>query len=121
MLIPRLRREQLKLSRQRQIESRALAGRIGEVVEGIAAVQSHGTTGYEKWRIDQRLILLFSIRTRLFVRKFAVKFANNMLAQLTPFVFYSLGGYLALTGRLDLGQLVAVIAAYRELPPPSRS
>jgi putative ABC transport system ATP-binding protein len=118
VLIPRLRREQLKLSRQRQIESRALAGRIGEVVEGIAAVQSHGTTGYEKWRIDQRLILLFSIRNRLFVRKFAVKFANNMLAQLTPFVFYSLGGYLALTGRLDLGQLVAVIAAYRELPPP---
>ncbi|MFO1149699.1 MAG: ABC transporter transmembrane domain-containing protein [Alsobacter sp.] len=118
IIIPRLRREQLKLSRQRQIESRALAGRIGEVVEGIAAVQSHGTTTFEKWRIDQRLVLLFSIRNRLFVRKFAVKFANNMLAQMTPFVFYSLGGYLALTGRLDLGQLVAVIAAYRELPPP---
>jgi putative ABC transport system ATP-binding protein len=118
IVIPRLRREQLKLSRQRQIESRALAGRIGEVVEGISAVQSHGTSTFERYRIDQRLVLLFSIRNKLFVRKFAVKFANNMLAQMTPFVFYSLGGYLALTGHLDLGQLVAVIAAYRELPPP---
>ena len=37
---------------------------------------------------------------------------------MTPFVFYLVGGYLAITGRLDIGQLVAVIAAYKELPSP---
>ena len=47
-----------------------------------------------------------------------VKFLNNFLAQLTPFLFYAIGGYFALRGRLDIGQLVAVIGAYRELPPP---
>ena len=47
-----------------------------------------------------------------------MKFLNNLLAQLTPFFFYTVGGYLALKGRLDVGQLVAVIAAYRDLPPP---
>jgi putative ABC transport system ATP-binding protein len=47
-----------------------------------------------------------------------VKFLNNFLAQLTPFFFYAVGGYFALRGQLDIGQLVAVIAAYRELPPP---
>ena len=37
---------------------------------------------------------------------------------MTPFIFYLVGGYLAITGRLDIGQLVAVIAAYKELPSP---
>ena len=59
-----------------------------------------------------------SIRADLFRRKFAVKFLNNLLAQVTPFIFYAVGGYFALRGSLDIGQLVAVIAAYRDLPPP---
>ena len=37
---------------------------------------------------------------------------------MTPFFFYAIGGYLALTGVLNIGQLVAAIAAYKELPPP---
>lgn len=118
LIIPRLRREQLRLGKQRQLAARALAGQIGEVVEGISAVHSHGTRAYELSRIDRRLSHLFKIRFDLYNRKFFVKFINNLLAQLTPFIFYSLGGYLALTGKLDIGQLVAVIAAYRELPPP---
>ena len=49
-----------------------------------------------------------------------VKFINNFLAQITPFLFYMIGGYLALQGRLDVGQLVAVIAAYKDLPGPMK-
>ncbi|OWK22897.1 hypothetical protein AJ87_38320 [Rhizobium yanglingense] len=37
---------------------------------------------------------------------------------MTPFLFYAIGGYLALQGRLDIGQLVAVISAYKDLPGP---
>src|SRR5262249_27080065 len=50
--------------------------------------------------------------------KFLVKFINNFLAQVTPFLFYAIGGYFALQGRLDIGQLVAVIGAYKDLPGP---
>lgn len=117
-VIPKLRRKQLELTRQRQIASRKLAGRVGEIVEGAPAVHIHGTAGYNESEIGQRLGQLFSIRVDLFKRKFAVKYLNNFLAQITPFFFYSVGGYLALKGSLDLGQLVAVIAAYRDLPPP---
>ncbi|MCU4178670.1 cyclic nucleotide-binding domain-containing protein [Bosea sp. BH3] len=118
VVIPRLRREQIRLGRQRQIASRALAGKIGEIVESVGEIANHGTSAVEKSQVAERLEQLFGIRYRLYRRKFAIKALNNLLAQFTPFLFYAAGGYLALTGRLDIGQLVAVIAAYRDLPPP---
>jgi putative ABC transport system ATP-binding protein len=117
-VIPKLRRIQLRLGKQRQVMSRKLAGRVGEVVDGMEAVHVHDATAWERAEIGHRLYELFDLRFRLYKWKFMVKFLNNLLAQITPFFFYSVGGYLALTGKLDIGQLVAVIAAYRELPPP---
>ena len=118
LVIPRLRREQIRLGRERQLESRTLAGRIGEFVDAAPALHAYGVTTHSGADIGKRLGTLFEIRLKLYRRKFAVKYLNNMLAQITPFVFYILGGYLALKGRLDIGQLVAVIAAYRDLPTP---
>lgn len=118
IIIPILRREQLRLGRERQIASRQLAGRIGEIVDAGPMIQGHGATAYVQSDIAGRLGRLFDIRYALYKRKFAVKFLNNLLAQITPFFFYAIGGFFALQGRLDIGQLVAVIAAYRDLPPP---
>ena len=118
LVIPRLRREQIRLGKQRQIVSRALAGKIGEVVETLDEVSNHGTAALERGLVAQRLETLFGIRYQLYGRKFAVKALNNLMAQMTPFLFYTIGGYAALTGGLGIGQLVAVIAAYRDLPPP---
>ena len=118
IIIPILRREQLRLGRERQIASRQLAGRIGEIVDAGPTIQAHGATTYVQSDIAGRLGRLFDIRYALYKRKFAVKFLNNLLAQITPFFFYAVGGFFALQGRLDIGQLVAVIAAYRDLPPP---
>lgn len=118
IIIPILRREQLRLGRERQIASRSLAGRIGEIVDAGPMIQAHGATAYVQSDIAGRLGTLFDIRYALYKRKFAVKFLNNLLAQVTPFFFYAIGGFFALQGRLDIGQLVAVIAAYRDLPPP---
>ncbi|WP_298957878.1 ABC transporter transmembrane domain-containing protein [uncultured Methylobacterium sp.] len=118
VVIPRMRRELLRLGRQRQLASRRLAGRVGEVVDGIEAVHSNGTEAWERAEIGHRLFHLFDLRLRIYQRKFMVKFLNNLLAQMTPFLFYCVGGYFALKGQLSIGQLVAVIAAYRDLPPP---
>jgi putative ABC transport system ATP-binding protein len=118
VLIPRLRRRLITLGVERQIESRRLAGRIGAVVEAAPAIHTHGAAAYSRAGIDNQLAKLLGIRINLFKRKFAVKYLNNLLAQVTPFFFYSFGGYLALRGSLDLGQLLAVIVAYRDLPPP---
>jgi putative ABC transport system ATP-binding protein len=118
VVIPRLRREQIRLGKQRQVASRSLAGKIGEVVETLTEVSNHGTAAVERGLVSRRLETLYDIRYRLYGRKFAVKALNNFLAQVTPFLFYTIGGYSALTGQLGIGQLVAVIAAYRDLPPP---
>src|SRR5919112_1830583 len=117
-IIPRLRRELLRLGKLRQIASRRLAGRVSEVLDGIEAVHVHSAHKWERAEIGHRLYELFDLRFRIYERKFMVKFLNNLLAQVTPFLFYAVGGYFALTGRLDIGQLVAVVGAYRELPPP---
>ena len=118
VLIPRLRRRLLVLGRARQLTARQLAGRVGEIVEGITAVRTNDTSNWERAEISSRLARIFFICFDIYQWKFLVKFINNILAQVTPFVFYLVGGYLAITGRLDIGQLVAVIAAYKELPSP---
>lgn len=118
VIIPRLRRYLLVLSKERQIATRDLSGRVGEIVDGIASVHLNDTSNFERADITSRLGRIYDIRYAIFRRKFVVKFLNNFLAQVTPFLFYLIGGYFAIRGQLDIGQLVAVIAAYKELPSP---
>jgi len=119
-LVPRLRRRLIQLGKQRQIASRELAGRLGEIVDGIQDAHTNDTTNYERANISDILGRLYFIRFELFQRKFGVKFINNLLIQFLAFLFYAVGGYLAITGTMDIGQLVAVIAAYKDLPDPIR-
>ncbi len=117
-IIPVLRRPILKLSKERQIAAREMAGRVGELVDGVDEVRINATSNYERADISNRLGRLFSIRYEIFRRKFFVKFLNNFLGKFTPFIFYAAGGYFVIIGQLDIGQLIAVIAAYPDLPAP---
>lgn len=120
IIIPKLRRRLLDLSRRRQLESRALAGRVGEIVDGIQEIHVNDASNYERAEMTSRLSRIFFIRYELFQRKFFIKFLNNFLAQFTPFLFYLVGGLAVIRGEMDLGSLVAVIAAYKDLPSPIR-
>jgi putative ABC transport system ATP-binding protein len=118
IIIPKMRKRLLYLGRQRQLTARALSGRISEISEGISTIRSHDTSNLERADISSRLGHIFKIRYDLYQWKFMVKFLNNFLAQVTPFLFYLIGGYQVIKGTLDVGQLVAVIAAYKDLPSP---
>ena len=64
---------------------------------------------------------IYDIRFESFQRKFFVKFLNNFLNQLTPFFFFSIGGYLVIRGGpdgLSVGALAAVLLAYKDLASP---
>jgi len=118
VVIPYLRRPILRLGKLRQLQARELAGRVGELVDGVADILIQGTGNLERAEIIARLGRIFDIRFELYQRKYFVKSLNNFIAQLTPFIFYAAGGYFVITGQLDVGQLVAVIIAYKDLPGP---
>jgi len=118
VIIPKMRRRLLTLAKQRQLTARQLAGRIAEVSDGVVEIHAHDTSNFERADIAARLGRMFRIRFEFFQRKFMIKFLNNFLSQMTPFLFYSIGGYLVIVGKLDIGALVAVIAAYKDLPTP---
>ena len=118
LLIPKLRGRLRALALQRQLTARDLSGRVSEIVDGATDIRLNDSTNFERSDISDRLARIFFIRFDFYQWKFMVKFINNFLAQFTPFVFYLGGGILAIRGNLDIGQLVAVIAAYKDLPGP---
>lgn len=117
-VIPRLRRRIIVLGRERQLTARQLAGRIAETVDGVHEVHANGTSNYERADIASRLGTIFRIRFDLFQRKFTAKFLNNLLAQVTPFMIYLIGGYLVLFSDMQVGSVVGVLLAYKDLPGP---
>lgn len=117
-LIPRLQRKINLLAKERVQTARQLSDRIGESVAGFAEIRGNDTLQLERADISHRLGRIFAIRYEIYKRKFFVKFLNNFLAQITPFFFYSVGGYLVIKGTLSLGALVAVLAAYKDILSP---
>ena len=118
VLIPWLQRKINLLGKERVQTARQLSDRVGESVAGAAEIRGNDTFHLERADISERLGKIYAIRFDIYKRKFFVKFLNNFLAQITPFFFYSVGGYLVIKGNLSLGALVAVLAAYKDILAP---
>lgn len=116
--IPKLQRKVTALAKQRVQHVRRLSDRIGESISTVEAVHADDGTNYLRADIANRLGGIYDIRYEIFRRKFFIKFLNNFLAQLTPFFFYSIGGYLVIEGNLSIGALVAVLAAHKDMSAP---
>ncbi|MGD9537790.1 MAG: ATP-binding cassette domain-containing protein [Alphaproteobacteria bacterium] len=117
-IIPKLQRRVNQLAKERVKEVRGLAERLSETVHGVHEIHAHHTVYYHLAEMAFRLGEIFDIRFEIYNRKFFIKFLNNFLAQLTPFFFFTIGGYFVVQGELSLGALVAVLAAYKDLSPP---
>ncbi len=118
IVIPILQKRVNALSKERVAVSRNLTGRIDETISGIEEIHANDTSHYERANISQRLGRVYLIRFAIYKRKFFIKFLNNFIAQLTPFFFYSVGGYFVLRGDLSIGAMVAVLVAYKDLSGP---
>ena len=119
-IIPRMQKRIVRLNRERAGNTRKLADAIGETVSIIPEVYTNNTARWHMAQVAARLYENTVIRIEIFRRKFTIKIINNFLNQLTPFFFYSIGGYLVIRGDLDIGSLVAVLAAYKEVAAPWR-
>jgi len=117
-LIPKLQRQVNLLNQQRTMRMRKLAENLGEMVSGINEIHSNDNQTFFKDHFSKLLGRVFNIRVQIFKKKFFIKFLNNAIAQLTPFLFFLIGGLLVIRGDLSVGALVAALAAYKDLSPP---
>ena len=117
-IIPKLQKKVNALGKERVRHVRAMSGRISEVVSGVQDIHAQDASGYILSDMGDRLGKIFWIRFEIYKRKFFMKFVNNFMNQLTPFFFFSVGGYLVIEGSLTVGALVAALAAYKDLAAP---
>ncbi len=117
-LIPKLQRQVNLLHKERIQEVRKLAAEIGENAAGASSLRTNGGWRHRMAMISERLGTLFDIRFQIYQKKFFMKFINNFITQLTPFFFFSVGGFLVIKGSMTLGALVAALAAYKDLSAP---
>jgi len=117
-IIPKLQRRVIVLSRQRIVNVRRVSDRIGESVGGTIDVHANDATAWHLANISDRLFENYNIRFEIYKRKYMIKFVNNFMNQLPPFLFYLIGGVLVIEGSMTFGALVAVLAAYKDLASP---
>ncbi len=117
-LIPKLQSKVNALGKQRIQAVRKTSERIGEVISGIQELHSNDTSELELADFSHRMGAIYVIRYEIYRLKFFIKFLNNFIAQVTPFFFFSIGGYLVIQGELTFGALVAVLNAYKDLSAP---
>ena len=117
-IVPRLQRRVNRLAKARVRAVRRVSERIAEAVHGAEEMHANGMARWELADFTSHMARIFTIRFDIYRKKFFIKFLNNFLAQLTPFFFYAAGGWFVIEGDLSLGALVAVLAAYKDLPPP---
>src|SRR5436190_16257923 len=117
-VIPKLQFKVNQLAKQRVRTMRQVADRVQESSAGIIEIQANDTVKLQLTDFAHILGRIYDIRFEIYRRKFFAKFLNNFIGQLTPFFFYSLGGYLVIGGSLSFGALVAVLAAYKDLASP---
>ena len=117
-LIPKLQKRVNQLGKQRVQAVRRLSDRIGESIAGISEIHAHDTSNFHRADVADRLGTIYRIRYEIYRRKFFIKFLNNFLDKLTPFFFYSFGGYLVISGDMTIGALVAALNAYKDMAAP---
>ncbi len=117
-IIPKLQWHVNQLGKARVQNVRRLSEKIGESISGIEELHANDGARRVLATFTDRLGTIYDIRYEIFQRKFFIKFVNNFIAQLTPFFFYLIGGYLVIKGDLTFGALVAILAAYKDLSSP---
>jgi len=119
-LLPWLQKKANRENKKRVDTTRELSSKIAESISGIHEIQGNGAFGIENHKYDGLVDKLTKVRIRWNVFRFAIKVSNNFFNNLSPFIIFILGGYLAIKGQLGLGALVAFLSAQEKLYDPWR-
>ena len=119
-VLPWLQKKANRENKKRVDTARDLSSKIAESITGIHEIQGHGAFRIENSKYDHLVDKLTQIRIRWNIFRFAIKVSNNFFNNLSPFIIFILGGYLAIQGQLELGALVAFLSAQEKLYDPWR-
>lgn len=116
-VLPRLQQRINDKVRERVYITRALnTGLAHDIVEDDGSCASVPNTRLHMHRTRE----IERVQVEIAKLKAQFKSLYNFTTNLTPFFFFTIGGYLVLQQRLSLGALVAALAAYREIAPALR-
>lgn len=119
-VLPWLQKKANRENKLRVDTARDLSSKIAESISGIHEIQGNGAYRIENSKYDHLVDKLTQIRIRWNIFRFAIKVSNNFFNNLSPFIIFILGGYLAIQGHLELGALVAFLSAQEKLYDPWR-
>jgi putative ABC transport system ATP-binding protein len=118
VIIPLLQNRFNRLNQSRVSITRTMSNIIGEAISGMHEIHGNASYQLESQKLERVSGNMFSVRHRMNIFKYLIKFANNFFQSLGPFILFLVGGYLTMKGRLDLGALVAFLSAYEKLYDP---
>ncbi|MCG5237598.1 ABC transporter ATP-binding protein/permease [Xanthobacter oligotrophicus] len=101
-----------------QREAVALGKRVMAGIDRLPLVHGFATSPFERGAVDHRLGVVSEASLDLKRQNFTDRVLNLLMSDVPTLVFYSVGGWLALSGAINIGQLVAVVAAYGQIPEP---
>ena len=117
-IIPLLQKRANIANKKRVDTTRSLSSNIGEAISGVHEIHGNGAYEIENNKFDRLAEKLLKIRIRWTLLNESIKQLNNLFNSLSPFLIFLLGGYLAMTGQLELGALVAFLSAQEKLYDP---
>ncbi|MFT5729843.1 MAG: ABC-type bacteriocin/lantibiotic exporter with double-glycine peptidase domain [Desulforhopalus sp.] len=117
-IIPKLQQRSNKANKQRVRTTRELSGIITETITGIHEVHANGSFAIENNKYGAFVEKLFKIRITWNIYKQGAKIVSNFSNNFGPFLILLMGGYLTIHGRIDLGGLMAFLAANEKLFDP---
>ena len=114
IVLPRLQSRLNASTRERVHATRVLSGLL---THGQSPTDDHPSPVR---RAARQAAHLERVRLAIAELKGRTKGLYNYTSNLTPFFFFSVGGYLVVQGRLSLGALIAALTAYKEITPALR-
>jgi len=118
IVLPLLQNRANTANKRRVDATRTISSKIAETINGIHEVHGNGAYHIEGRKFDKMVEKLYSIRLVWTLYRQTVKVVNNFFNNLSPFLIFILGGYLAMKGQLELGALVAFLSAQEKLFNP---
>ncbi|QRG08214.1 ABC transporter ATP-binding protein/permease [Xanthobacter dioxanivorans] len=112
------RRDNEKKLQIYQREAVALGKRVMSGIDRLPLVHGFATSPFERAEVDGRLAIVSEASLDMKRQNATDRILNLLMSDVPTLVFYSVGGWLALSGAINIGQLVAVVAAYGQIPEP---